>query len=109
VYEETRNYYLRNIPGVVERADHDPKFRMALIFRWYFVRAHRLAVRGDMENKVDFQIQCGPALGAFNQWARGTCFESWRQRHVDEIAEWLMTDAARLLAERYQKFHTGGD
>ncbi|UUZ86379.1 hypothetical protein LJK88_25075 [Paenibacillus sp. P26] len=77
---------------------------MALIFKWYFAYSTRLALSGNEESKVDYQIQCGPALGAFNQWVKGTDLESWRNRHVDEIAEKLMTETARLLNERFHHF-----
>jgi trans-AT polyketide synthase, acyltransferase and oxidoreductase domains len=36
-------------------------------------------------------------MGAFNQWAKGTRFEDWRNRHVDEIAEALMHGAADVF------------
>jgi trans-AT polyketide synthase/acyltransferase/oxidoreductase domain-containing protein len=103
VYEETKNYYLRFMPEVIERAERDPKHKMALIFRWYFVRTNRLALRGDQENKVDYQIHCGPALGAFNQWVKGTPLEDWRKRHVDDIAERLMAGAADFLDRRVRQ------
>jgi trans-AT polyketide synthase/acyltransferase/oxidoreductase domain-containing protein len=92
------------MPEVIERAERDPKQKMALIFRWYLIHTNRLALRGDPDNKVDYQIHCGPALGAFNQWVKGSALEHWRHRHVDEIAEHLMIGAARLLDERFQHF-----
>ncbi|PYV42946.1 MAG: hypothetical protein DMG06_12350 [Acidobacteria bacterium] len=54
---------------------------------------------------VDFPISHlvgGPALGAFNQWVKGTELESWRPRHVDQIAEKLMKETAILLSESLQ-------
>ncbi len=75
---------------------------MALVFRWYFLYSTRLAFAGDSRYRVDFQIHTGPALGAFNQWVKGTALESWRNRHVHEIAEKLMHDTAELLSERYR-------
>ncbi len=104
VFAETRDYYLRWMPEVIERADRDPKQKMALIFRWYLVHTNRLALRGDPVDKVDYQIHCGPALGAFNQWVKGSALENWRNRHVDEIAERLMVGAAQVLDERIHRF-----
>ncbi|MDD2709951.1 MAG: PfaD family polyunsaturated fatty acid/polyketide biosynthesis protein [Verrucomicrobiae bacterium] len=104
VYEETKTYYQRFMPGVIERAERNPKQKMALIFRWYFVRSTRLAMQGHPDERVDYQIHCGPALGAFNQWVRGTPLENWRARHVDEIAEKLMNDAAKILEDRFRQF-----
>jgi trans-AT polyketide synthase, acyltransferase and oxidoreductase domains len=51
---------------------------------------------------VDFQVHCGPALGAFNQWVAGTELQSWRGRHVDQIAERLMAAAADHLSHAVQ-------
>jgi trans-AT polyketide synthase/acyltransferase/oxidoreductase domain-containing protein len=31
---------------------------------------------------------------------KGSAYEDWRNRHADEIAEMLMTGAARILRER---------
>ncbi|ALG14847.1 malonyl CoA-ACP transacylase [Kibdelosporangium phytohabitans] len=81
------------LPGEVERADRDPKHRMALVLRWYFGLSQRLAIEGDEERRVDFQVQCGPALGAYNQGNAS----AWRDRHVDDIAAELMAATAQLV------------
>lgn len=107
IFAETKQYYLRVLPQVIERAERDPKQKMALVFRWYFIHTNRLALRGDLAEKVDYQIHCGPAMGAFNQWAKGTGLEDWHNRHVDEIAEHLMQAAARFLHGRFQVMHSG--
>ena len=77
---------------------------MALVFRWYFIHSMRLAMHGSTEQKVDYQIHCGPALGAFNQWVKGTELESWQKRHVDVIAEKLMNGTAEYLDKQMQRF-----
>jgi trans-AT polyketide synthase/acyltransferase/oxidoreductase domain-containing protein len=104
IYRETREYYLRVAPEQIERAEKNSKAKMALIFRWYFVHSSRLAHEGIPEGKVDFQIHCGPALGAFNQWVKGTRLEDWHNRHADEIGALLMREAAALLDQRYRQF-----
>lgn len=100
VWAETRAHYLKTSPADVDKAEQNPKHKLALIFRWYFVHTGRLALKGIESERVDFQIHCGPALGAFNAWVRGTPLESWRARHVDDIAERLMVGAAAVLSER---------
>jgi trans-AT polyketide synthase/acyltransferase/oxidoreductase domain-containing protein len=100
VWSETRAYYAQAAPEVLEAAERHPKQKMALIFRWYFIHTTRLALRGGPDQRVDYQIHCGPALGAFNQWVKGTHRESWRERHVDDIAEMIMEGAATVLEER---------
>lgn len=109
VWRETHAYYARYLPAEVEKAEQNPKHKMALLFKWYFVHATRLALRGDTDSKVDFQIQCGPAMGAFNEFVRGTRHEPWRARHVDGIAELLMAGAATLLQEHLTTMTTPAD
>jgi len=103
IYEETKQHYREIAPEQIERAEKNPKFKMSLVFRWYFVHTGRLAQQGVAEGKLDFQIHCGPAMGAFNQWVKGTKYEDWRNRHADQIAELLMCGAARVLEERYRE------
>jgi trans-AT polyketide synthase/acyltransferase/oxidoreductase domain-containing protein len=104
VYAETKAYYLRVRPAEIEKAEKNPKHKLALILRWYFVHTARLALKGMDDQRVDFQIHCGPALGAFNQWAKGTDLEDWRHRHVDDIAERLMSGAAACLNDRFNRW-----
>jgi trans-AT polyketide synthase/acyltransferase/oxidoreductase domain-containing protein len=58
-------------------------------------------MRGTEDEKVNYQVHCGPALGSFNQWVKGTELESWRNRHVSDIGERIMKGAAAVLAKRY--------
>ncbi|MFH9857966.1 ACP S-malonyltransferase [Streptomyces sp. NPDC017202] len=102
VWKETREHYLRTgRPQEVERAERDPKHRMALVFRWYFVHSTRTAMRGDPAERVNYQIHTGPAIGAFNRFAAGTALADWRNRHVDAVAEALMAGAAEVLRDRF--------
>ncbi|MFE3633267.1 ACP S-malonyltransferase [Streptomyces sp. NPDC059168] len=102
VWKETREYYLRaGRPQEVERAEQDPRHRMALVFRWYFVHSTRMAMRGDPAERVNYQIHTGPAIGAFNRFAAGTALADWRNRHVDAVAEALMAGAAQVLRDRF--------
>jgi len=100
IYQRCKQFYP---PEEIQRAEKNPKQKMAFIFRWYFNHANLLALEGEEENRVDFQIYCGPALGAFNQWVKGTALEKWQNRHVDEIAEKLLNDTADLLTERFEE------
>lgn len=102
VWEETRAYYERVQPEEIARAESNPKHKLALLFRWYFVHSSRLALRGDQAQRLDYQIHCGPALGAFNRWVADTPLADWRQRHVDDIATRLMVAAAEYLNTRYE-------
>ncbi|MFE0729515.1 enoyl-CoA hydratase/isomerase [Streptomyces antibioticus] len=99
VWEETRAHMARRSPARLAEVERSPKQKMAHVFRWYFVHSTRLALRG-ADQRVDYQIHCGPALGAFNTWVRGTELEPWRGRRVDVIAERLLRETAALLTER---------
>jgi trans-AT polyketide synthase, acyltransferase and oxidoreductase domains len=103
VYAETSQHYLALMPAEIDKAERNPKYKMALVFRWYFVHSMRLALTGDLGQRVDFQVHCGPSLGAFNQWVKGTALEDWRQRHADQLGEKLMQETA----EHFNRcFHT---
>ncbi len=97
VYEETKEYYLRVAPHEIDKAERTPKYKMSLVFRWYFIHSTRLAMSGSEKQRMDYQVHTGPAMGAFNQWAKGTDMENWRNRHVDLIADRLMQEAADIL------------
>jgi trans-AT polyketide synthase/acyltransferase/oxidoreductase domain-containing protein len=92
----------------LERAARSPKQRMALIFKRYFKDASRWALAGDAAHKLDFQIHCGPALGAFNQWVAGSDLAPWRNRRVAVIAEHLMVETAALLVRRFAAMQASG-
>jgi trans-AT polyketide synthase/acyltransferase/oxidoreductase domain-containing protein len=99
VYQEVRSHHP---PQEIARAEQNPKRKMAMIFRWYFAYSTQLALSGNQEYKVDYQIHTGPALGAFNQWVKGTSLADWRNRHVDEIGAKLLKETAELLQQRFQ-------
>ena len=93
----------------IERAERSPRHRMGLVFRRYFKDTTTWALAGDLEHKVDFQVHCGPAQGAFNQWVEGSELASWRARHADAIAARLLEGAADVLGRRLSvMIGTGG-
>ncbi len=101
VVDELAAYHKARSPEQWTRIMTQPKRLMAMVFRWYFYQANQWALSGTPDRRSDFQIQCGPALGSFNQWVKGTPLASWRNRHVDQIGQHLMTEAARILDLRY--------
>lgn len=74
-----------------------PRSEMAAVFKWYFMKSTSAALTGDREWRLDYQVQCGPAMGAFNNFIRGTPLEDWRKRHTSEIATMLLDRAAHTL------------
>ncbi|NUP25288.1 MAG: PfaD family polyunsaturated fatty acid/polyketide biosynthesis protein [Nocardia sp.] len=92
IWAQTRDFWQERDPKQLARAERDRKHRMALCFRWYLGMSTRWATEGEVERRGDFQLWCGPALGAFNRWA-GPDIGS---PGVVEIAENLMRGAAVL-------------
>jgi len=74
VWDETVDFTLNALkdPEKVERANKDPKLKMSLVFRWYLGLSSNWANAGVNERSLDFQVWCGPAIGSFNEFIRGT-------------------------------------
>src|SRR5206468_2701677 len=73
IWDETRGYFEARDPAQLDRAARDPKHKMALVFRWYLGQSSHWANAGEPTRGVDYQVWCGPAMAAFNEWARGSC------------------------------------
>jgi PfaD family protein len=96
VWQQTQAYFQELDPAQVKRAERDPKHKMALIFRWYLGLSSRWANTGVADRQTDYQVWCGPAMGAFNEWTRGTFLAQPEQRHVATVAVNLIYGAAVL-------------
>jgi len=96
IWQQTRTFFLQRDPRQVERGDRDPKHRMALVFRWYLGQAAHWAKDGDPGRKVDYQIWCGPAMGAFNEWVAGSFLADAANRRVATVARNILYGAAVL-------------
>jgi PfaD family protein len=83
-------------PAQLEKAAKDPKHRMALVFRAYLGQASRWANAGVADRQLDYQVWCGPAMGAFNGWTQGSALEAWDSRDAVLIARNLMIGACAL-------------
>ncbi len=94
VRASTRAFWAERDPSQNERAARDPKHEMALCFRWYLGLSSRWAIVGDPGRRLDYQIWCGPAMGAFNDWVRGSFLEPPEARTVVQIARNLLEGAA---------------
>ena len=97
VWRSTREYFLARDPAEVERAEREPRHRMALVFRWYLGMSSRWANGGEPARRLDYQVWCGPSMGAFNEWTRGSFLESPAERRVALVARNLMHGAAVAL------------
>ena len=96
VWAGTREYFLKRDPAQAERGERDPRHRMALVFRWYLSQTSRWPLAGDESRKLDYQVWCGPAMGAFNEWAKGSFLEKPESREAVTVAYNLLAGAAAL-------------
>lgn len=94
VWDETRRFWEERDPSQVTRAERDARYRMALVFRWYLGMSSRWAVSGRTERRADYQIWCGPAMGAFNRWAAHSFLAEPGRRDVVQIALNFLEGAA---------------
>jgi PfaD family protein len=106
IWQETEDFWRRRDPAQAERARKDPKHRMALVFRWYLGMSSRWAIAGDTRRRADYQIWCGPAMGAFNAWVRGSFLEDPAERTAGQIALNLLEGAA--VISRAHALRTSG-
>lgn len=96
IWQETEAYFAERDPDQIRRALDNPKRRMALVFRWYLGLSSRWSNSGEPGREMDYQIWCGPAMGAFNDWVRGSYLEAPEARHVADVAQHMLTGAAYL-------------
>ena len=96
VWAVTRSFFQGRDPSQLTRAAGDPKHRMALVFRWYLGNASRWAIGGEAGRQADYQIWCGPAMGAFNDWVAGSFLADPANRGVVQIALNLLEGAAHV-------------
>lgn len=96
-WNQTAAYFQTRDRSQIERADQDPKHKMALVFRSYLGLASLWAKHGDTDRQIDYQIWCGPAMGAFNAWVKNSCLEKVDRRYVADMAMNLMYGAAGLM------------
>ena len=86
IWQETQRFFQEREPKQLEKATRDPKHKMALVFRWYLGKSSRWANSGAADRKIDYQVWCGPAMGAFNEWTKGSCLERAADRSIAHVA-----------------------
>ena len=109
IWKGTRDYWQGRDPAQVVRAESNGRHKMALVFRWYLGMTSRWARMGEPKRKLDYQIWCGPSMGAFNAWVAGTPMEPLSARKVADIAQsadrWQHSAAARPGTRRPGGLH----
>lgn len=106
VWEQTERFFTEVEPLQVEQAYTDPKHKMALVFRWYIGKSSQWPIQQVQDRQIDYQIWAGPAIGAFNQWVKGTFLENVENRTIGIVALNLLEGAA--IITRAQQLRTFG-
>lgn len=96
IWNDTVAYFTERDPDQIARAQENPRRKMALIFRWYLGLSSRWSNIGEKGREMDYQVWCGPSMGAFNAWVKDTYLEAPENRHVADIAEQMMQGTAFL-------------
>lgn len=96
IWQDTVTYFNQRDPQQIIRAENNPKRKMALIFRWYLGLSSHWSNTGEKGREIDYQIWCGPAMGAFNNWVKDSYLADPNNRSVLDIARHIMTGAAYL-------------
>ncbi|WP_281991568.1 ACP S-malonyltransferase [Aquimarina aggregata] len=103
IWEEAKSYKLsKGKENEIKRAEENPKIKMAMIFKWYFVHSMKLSFEGDITKKINYQVHTGPAIGAFNQWVKNTKMQDWKNRHVDQMGIKIMNETSEILKHRLE-------
>jgi trans-AT polyketide synthase/acyltransferase/oxidoreductase domain-containing protein len=96
IWDDTVTFFLERDPRQVDRGNSNPKDKMALVFRWYLGLSSRWSVMGEKGREMDYQIWTGPAMGAFNNWVKGTYLEAPQSRHAVDVASHILRGCAYL-------------
>jgi len=96
-WRRTKFFFEQRDPQQIARAETNPKHKMALVFRSYLGQSSHWANRGEPSRKLDYQIWCGPAMGAFNEWAQGSFLKNIANRNVVTVALNLLYGACVQL------------
>ena len=101
IWKETKEFYIHrlNDKNKVDKAEKNPKTKMSMMCRWYLGKSSRWANTGETDRATDFQIWCGPAIGAFNQFISASYLDprvAGKYPDVDSINKELFKGACYL-------------
>jgi trans-AT polyketide synthase, acyltransferase and oxidoreductase domains len=102
-WEHVKAWFSDKDPRQIIRAEKDPKHKMALVFRSYLGQSSMWAVTGDPSRQMDYQIWCGPAMGAFNQWVKGTFLEPPENRKTVTVGMNLLFGASVITRVNWMR------
>jgi PfaD family protein len=93
-WEQTQAFFKERDPSQIARAEKDPHHRMGLVFRSYLGQSSLWAKNGVPDRVMDYQVWCGPSIGAFNEWVKGSFLEKPENRKVVTVSLNILAGAA---------------
>ena len=115
IWNETRGFFTRRDPTQLAKAEprsqasHGPG--LPVVSRAF---RSRWANGGEPSRAMDYQVWCGPAMGAFNEWTKGSYLEAPANRKVvdrgEEPALWCSACSATavIIAAQAWRVTAGG-
>ncbi|MCD6584594.1 MAG: nitronate monooxygenase, partial [Desulfobacteraceae bacterium] len=100
-WERTQKFFNAYDPVQLELAEKDPKRRMSLLFRSYLGKSSKWAINDEPSRKKDYQIWCGPSMGAFNEWTKGSFLEDPEKRHFETVSMNLLFGACVVMRRQW--------
>jgi len=97
IWNDCYGFFSEHDTKQIERANSNPKDKMALVFRWYLGLSSKWSISGEKGREMDYQIWCSPAMGAFNDWVKGTFLENPIERRVADINKHILAGCAYML------------
>ena len=103
VWQSTKDFFNQRDPQQITKAEANGKHKMALIFRWYLGLSSRWANAGEAARQLDYQIWCGPAMGAFNEWTKNTWLAKPAARNLVTVALNIIYGAIVIMRANHLK------
>ena len=95
-WQASHAYLTKTAPQTAQRGQDDARVRFALVCRRYLFMGAQWAREGEAARRSDFQIWCGPAMGAFNEWVTGSFLEPLNNRNVAQVGWNILEGATRI-------------
>ncbi len=104
-WRDTADFWQQRDPAEIAKAEADAKHKMALVFRSYLGQSSGWSIAGVEERRSDYQIWCGPSMGAFNAWTAGSFLAEPENRSAVQVARNLLEGAAAVTrAQQLRSF-----
>ncbi len=100
-WQMTREFFATYDPLQLELSENDPKRKMLLLFRSYLGKSSKWAIGEETSRQKDFQIWCGPSMGAFNEWVKGSFLEHPENRKFETVAMNLLFGACVVIRRQW--------